>query len=206
MKPFTHTYTAQQNSTSANACAQHMALIAHGLFGKVDVQWTQIIGDAGITMAFESPEDAALFATRWKSLTEEDWYRSLIHIGEGTRQKVSSSSSLRHECEIVLSGRMYWEEQKRIERGYAAVGIPDTENGDYADDAVDGLLDKLERLALHLDLGKFEFESIDDWEPEDDESDPFDLKVRLKFDGFSGKYLFLAYAEHLGWCSTGSKG
>jgi hypothetical protein len=183
-----------------------MALIAHGLFGEVDVHWTQIIGDAGITMAFETPEDAELFATRWQSLTEADWYCSLIHSGEANRQTVPPSSSLRHECETVLSGRMYREEQMRIERGYAAVGIPDTENGDYADDAVDGLLDKLERLAFHLDIDTFEFETIDDREPEDDESGPLDLKVRLRFGCWSDKYRFLAYVEHLGWCSTGSKG
>lgn len=206
MRHFTYGLTIRSNSLSTSACAQHAALIAHGLLGEVDIDWTQNIGNAGITMAFEKAEHVALFATRWQSLTEADWYRSLVYGHEGNQQKTLTPSSPRHECEIVLSGDLYRREEQRIRDDYTELGLPHAENGDYAEAAVSALLNKVVRLVAHLDIDDFGIERLDDLGAEYEESDPLAERVRLTFSSRSDMDLFLHTIKRLGWCPTGSMG
>jgi hypothetical protein len=174
-----------------------MALIAHGLLGEVDVHWPQNIGDAGIAIVFENAEHVALVATRWHSLTKEDWYRSLVRTGEGDQRTTLAPSSPRHECEILLSEHLYVREVTRIESDFKELGIPHAENGDYADAAVAALLGKVERLVLHLE--------VYDCEIEEQDSDTLAPRVRLKFSNSTDRSRFLREVERLGWCAPGSK-
>jgi hypothetical protein len=197
MDKITYSFNVNSNSMSLNVYAQHMALIAHGLLGAVDIHWTQNIGDAGIAIVFEKAEHVALFATCWHSLTEEDWYRSLVRSGEGGQRTMLTPSSPRHECEILLSEHLYVREVTRIESDFKELGIPHAENGDYADAAVAALLGKVERLVSHLE--------VYDCEIEEQDSDTLAPRVRLKFSNSTDRSRFLREVERLGWCAPGSK-
>jgi hypothetical protein len=197
MNKITYSFNVNSNSMPLNVYAQHMALIAHGLLGAVDTHWTQNIGDAGIAIVCEKAEHVALFATRWHSLTEEDWYRSLVRSDEDDQRAILAPSSPRHECEIVLSEHLYVREVTRIESDFKELGVPHAENGDYADAAVAALLDKVERLVLHLDVDDCEIEELD--------SHTLAPRVRLKFSNPSDRSRFLREVERLGWRAPGSK-
>ncbi|AWM86791.1 hypothetical protein [Microvirga sp. 17 mud 1-3] len=200
MKTLNYSFNIQPNSISINVCAQHMAFLAHGLLGEVDTHWTQAIDGNGVTMRFQKPEHIAQFVSRWHSLTQADWYQPLRH-GNDSENQILSSSSSEHECEVVLTGGLYRREIQRIENDYKEVGIPHAELGDYAEAAEVGLLNKMVRLASHLDIDGFEVESLDDCEYRDEESDPLNLRVRLKFTNRSNLSFFLRHVQRLGWCA-----
>jgi hypothetical protein len=197
MEKITYNLNINSSSMPINVYAHHMALIAHGLLGATDIHWTQNIGDAGITMIFNSAEHVSLFSARWHSLTEEDWYRSLVRSGEGDQRTMLASSSPRHECEIVLSEHLYIREVTRIESDFKELGIPHAENGDYADAAVAALLGKVERLVAHLE--------IYDCEIEEQDGGAFAVRVWLKFSNSTDRSRFLREIKRLGWCAPGSK-
>jgi hypothetical protein len=198
MSNFTYTYNIQSKSGSTNACAQPMALIAHGLLGEVDVHWTQEIDDTGVTMRFQQPEHIAQFAARWSSLVQANWYRLSVDIGEGDQQRILPPVTESYKCEVVLSGSFYRREADRIEKACKEEGIPDTFNGDYAGDAVHGMLGKLERLASHIGINFCEIEDSEDCEIGDD---GFATRVWLSFRRRSDANIFLREVHRLGWCT-----
>jgi hypothetical protein len=191
MNTFSYALNIQNKSASANACAQHMALIAHGLLGEVDVHWTQEIDDTGVTMRFQQPEHIAQFATRWHSLTEEDWYQSLDHSNSNSNQ-ARRSLDFEYECEIVLSFQTLFDEHLRIEQYFTASGIPNADKLDLIDDAFPIMMIKLRRLAGGIGVEGFDFQSHYE--------NGIDKRVTLRFRNEVDMYRYQRALKDRGWC------